>query len=67
MQNTLMRMEKSFREHYNYLFDQGLLDRVPEGDVYRDVLTTYFIAAPTMLVKKKVFDVIGGYDEQTGL
>jgi glycosyltransferase involved in cell wall biosynthesis len=55
---------KIFREHYNYLFDQGLLDRVPEGDVYRDVLTTYFIAAPTMLVKKKVFDVMGGYDEK---
>jgi glycosyltransferase involved in cell wall biosynthesis len=55
---------KIFRNHYEYLFQQRLLDRVPQGDVYRDVLTTYFIAAPTMLVRKKVFDAIGGYDEQ---
>lgn len=55
---------KPFRDHYEYLFRHRLLKDVPQGDVYRDVLTTYFIAAPTMLVKKKVFDALGGYDEQ---
>lgn len=52
-----------FRSHYEYLFKKGLIDHVPSGDVFRDVLTTYFICSPTMMVKKKVMDELGGYDE----
>ncbi|HEX5171147.1 MAG TPA: glycosyltransferase [Cyclobacteriaceae bacterium] len=51
------------RNHYDYLFQRKLLSKVPQGDVYRDVLSTYFIASPTMMVRKEVFDKIGGYDE----
>lgn len=51
------------RVHYDYLFKKGLLTRVPVGDVYRSVVSTYFIASPTMMVKKEVFDELGGYDE----
>lgn len=54
---------KILRHHYEYLFKEGLLKTIPEGDVYRYVLTTYFIASPTMMVKKAVFDKLGGYDE----
>jgi hypothetical protein len=39
------------------------LDKIPEGDVYADVLAKYFIPSPTMMVKREVFDKIGGYDE----
>jgi glycosyltransferase involved in cell wall biosynthesis len=52
-----------FRNHYDYLRSKRLLTDIPQGDVYRDVLTTYFISAPTMMVRRKVFDVLGGYDE----
>lgn len=52
------------RNHYEHLFKKHLIKSIPHGDVYRDVLTTYFISAPTMLVRKSVFDAIGGYDEQ---
>jgi len=52
-----------FRKHYEYLFAKKLLTHIPQGDVYRDVLSTYFIASPTMLVRKKIFDDLGGYDE----
>jgi glycosyltransferase involved in cell wall biosynthesis len=52
------------RSHYKYLFDRKLISSVPEGNVYRDILTTYFIASPTMLVRKEVFEEIGGYDEE---
>lgn len=54
---------KFLREHYAYLFRKGLLKNIPEGDVYRDVLTRYFICSPTMMVRKKVMDDLNGYDE----
>jgi glycosyltransferase involved in cell wall biosynthesis len=49
--------------HYDTLREKGLLKHVPEGDVYRDVLSRYFIASPTMLIRRAVLDAIGGYDE----
>ncbi|MBL0740310.1 glycosyltransferase family 2 protein [Chryseolinea lacunae] len=52
-----------FRQHYAYLFSKKLLTHVPQGDVYRDVLSTYFVSSPSMLVRKNVLDELGGYDE----
>ncbi|HEY4655221.1 MAG TPA: glycosyltransferase [Cyclobacteriaceae bacterium] len=54
---------KFIRRHYTHLRSKGLLKKVPEGFVYRDVLSRYFIAAPTMLVRRSVLDQLGGYDE----
>ncbi len=34
------------------------------GEVYSEVVSTYFIPAPTMLMKKEVLDELGGYDEE---
>jgi glycosyltransferase involved in cell wall biosynthesis len=51
------------RNHYDYLFRKKLLHKIPQGDVYADVLSTYFIASPTMMVRKIVFDQLQGYDE----
>jgi len=52
-----------FRHHYDYLFSKNLLSTIPQGDVYKDLLQRYFIASPTMLVRKKVLDEMNGYDE----
>lgn len=52
-----------FRKHFDHLLSKGLLDRIPEGDVYTDVLRHYFICSPTMLVRRSVLDTLGGYDE----
>lgn len=52
------------RSHYDYLKRKGLLHKVPEGDVYQSVISTYFISSPTMISRKEVFDSLGGYDEQ---
>ena len=42
----------------------GALKRaVPEGDIYQDLLERYFVCAPTMMIKKQVLDILGGYDE----
>jgi glycosyltransferase involved in cell wall biosynthesis len=54
---------KPIRNHYDYLFKRKLIDHVPVGDVFRDVLTTYFISSPTMMVRKQVMDILQGYDE----
>ena len=48
------------RSHYDYLFNKKLIDHVPSGNVFRDVLTTYFISSPTMMVRKEVIECILG-------
>lgn len=55
-------------QHLYYHFQDKLSrlypDSIPTGDIYADVLSTYFISSPTMMMKKKVLDELGGYDEQ---
>ena len=34
----------------------------PDGDVFAEVLQRYFICPPTMMVRRKVFQELGGYD-----
>lgn len=54
---------KVLRHHYDYLLRKGLIDRIPEGNVYSFVLGTYFISSPTMMIRRKVLEMLGGYDE----
>jgi hypothetical protein len=49
--------------HYDHLRRKKLLKNIPTGDVYADVLKKYFISSPSMLVRREVFDDLGGYDE----
>jgi hypothetical protein len=55
-------------QHLYYHFQNKLShlypDKIPIGDVYTNVLSTYFISSPTMMMKKKVLDALDGYDEQ---
>jgi glycosyltransferase involved in cell wall biosynthesis len=43
--------------------DQKVTAQLPTGDVYRAVLGKTFICPPTMMMKKRVLDELGGYDE----
>ncbi len=36
---------------------------IPQGDIYCDILSRYFINSPTMMMRKTVFEKLGGYDE----
>ncbi|MEJ0056472.1 MAG: glycosyltransferase [Bacteroidota bacterium] len=36
---------------------------VPQGNIYAEVLSRYFINSPSMMIRKKVFDTLDGYDE----
>ena len=52
------------RHHYEHLFRHRLIKRVTTGDVFADVLSTYYIASPTMMMRRSVMEALGGYDEQ---
>jgi glycosyltransferase involved in cell wall biosynthesis len=54
---------KFIRNHFDYLFRKKLLSHIPQGDVYRDVLSTYFIPGPTVMARKEVYVSLNGYDE----
>ncbi len=53
-----------FRNHFDYLLAKKLVVQIPTGDVFRAVLTTYFICSPTMMIRKEVLDRLGGYDAE---
>jgi glycosyltransferase involved in cell wall biosynthesis len=54
---------KQLHNHYKRDKEGKLLSTVPEGDVYTDVVSHYFICPPTLMIRKSVLDEIGGYDE----
>lgn len=55
---------KLLRDHFNYLKKKALINQVPTGDVYRELLYKYFVPSPTMMVRGSVMKKLGGYDEQ---
>lgn len=50
--------------HFEELQRKRLVYTIPQGDVFKDILTTYFIPSPAMMTRKRVFDELGGYDEE---
>lgn len=54
---------KTIRDHNSYLLRKGLIKTIPEGDVYGELLQRYFVASPTMMVRRTVMDALQGYDE----
>lgn len=50
-------------QHYALLKKKGLITNMPQGDIFEMVLRRYFICTPTMVIRKTVFDRLGGYDE----
>jgi glycosyltransferase involved in cell wall biosynthesis len=51
------------RHHYEHLFRYRLINEVAAGNVFSSVLDTYYIASPTMMMRRSVLDRLGGYDE----
>ncbi len=56
--------EQGTHLYYHYQDKLKHLYPPPTGDVYAQLLSTYFVAGPTMTVKKEVLDTMHGYDEQ---
>ncbi len=51
------------RHHYARDKSGELLEAIPQGEVFKEVLQAYFICSPTTMMKKAVLDQLGGYDE----
>lgn len=49
--------------HYELLKTKGMISEMPQGDVFEMIIKRYFICTPTMMIRKEVFDRLGGYDE----
>ncbi|MFC2188267.1 glycosyltransferase family 2 protein [Fulvivirgaceae bacterium LMO-SS25] len=50
--------------HYSRDGNGKLLETVPQGEVYVDLLARYFICAPTMMMRKSMLNELGGYNEE---
>ncbi|CAN5293342.1 hypothetical protein BH09BAC3_BH09BAC3_18040 [soil metagenome] len=46
-----------------YHSDKFPHDSIPQGNIYSDVLSRYFINSPSMMIRREVFEKLGGYDE----
>ena len=55
---------KFLYNHFEELQRKRLVYSIPRWDVFKDILATYFIPSPAMMTRKKVFDDLGGYDEE---
>lgn len=58
--------EKSEIIRQFYLRDKAgkLLQKVPSGEIYKEILARSFISAASMMIRKRVLEEIRGYDER---
>lgn len=51
------------RYHYRRNRKGHLKENVPQGNIYPYLLERYLICTPTMMIKREVFEELGGYNE----
>ena len=49
--------------HYKRNQKDELIEKVPYGDVYLELIKRYFISPPSMMIKRDVLEELNGYDE----
>ncbi|WP_232541046.1 glycosyltransferase family 2 protein [Spirosoma endbachense] len=54
---------KEIAIHYAVDADGRARTKVPSGDVFQQILESYFICTPTMMMRRDVLNELGGYDE----
>ena len=54
---------RHLRYHYRRRPDGSLASYAPSGEVFADLLGRYIICPPTMMVRRRVFEDLNGYDE----
>ncbi|TLV01150.1 glycosyltransferase [Dyadobacter luticola] len=57
--------EQGRKLNNHYVIDRNgkSLEKIPSGDVYKNVLEKYFICTPTMMMRTESLNQLGGYDE----
>jgi len=51
------------KTHFQRDTNEKLAQFVPQGDIYKQILAKSFLSAASMMMRKKVLDKVGGYDE----
>lgn len=54
---------KHIKYHYEIDSSKKAIKKPPEGNIYRELLHSYFLNAASMMTKKKVMEELSGYDE----
>ncbi len=49
--------------HYKRDQNGQIIEKVPSGNIYQELIKKYFISAPTMMIKRVVLEDLMGYDE----
>jgi glycosyltransferase involved in cell wall biosynthesis len=49
--------------HYRRDANDRLMEQVPDGSIFRELLERYFICTPTMMIDREVIEALGGYDD----
>lgn len=64
--NAILMNESGQMIAYHFPVDKNHQARhsIPQGQVYQNVLQSYFISSPTMMMRREVLEELGGYDEQ---
>ena len=59
----LLESSESEGTHFKRNADGELIEKVPEGDVYKNLVERYVINTPGMMIRRQVLDDLNGYDE----
>ncbi|MFK7952035.1 MAG: glycosyltransferase [Ekhidna sp.] len=51
------------KSHYKRDENGVLLETVPVGNIYKELISSYFVSPPSMMIRKIVLQELGGYDE----
>lgn len=54
---------KRLNTHFKRDENHRLIEKVPQGDVYSELIQRYFISPPSMMIKREVLEELEGYDE----
>ncbi|AQG78954.1 glycosyltransferase [Spirosoma montaniterrae] len=57
------REGKKIAVHYPVDEQGRAIEKIPSGDVFRQLLESSFISTPTMMMRRDVLQELGGYDE----
>lgn len=50
-------------EHIHFHSARFPHERIPQGDIYKELINRYFICPPSMMFTREVIQQLGGYDE----
>jgi len=61
--NLIDKHGQTLGTHYKRDENGSLLENVPSGDIYVQLVEKYFICTPTMMMRRQVLEELNGYDE----